>query len=111
MHVVWQEPRSDSSWRDVQFSGVHEIPHATLRAFADALAAGHAAALPAAALEPGTTPLGKGGYATVYSATLSNSCIAGAEGLLPLLCVYVRNQCTALVFMSCWYTSCVVHGA
>lgn len=64
----------------VQFSGVHEIPPETLRAFVDALAAGHAATLPTAALEPGTTPLGAGGYATVYSATLSSACIAGAEG-------------------------------
>ena len=76
----------------VQFSGVHEIPHKTLRAFVDALAAGHAASLPAAALESGTTPLGSGGYATVYSATLSSSCDAGAEGVcLQRMCFLVAG--------------------
>lgn len=59
----------------------------------DALAAGHEAKLPAAALEPGTAPLGSGGYATVYSATLSSSCIAGAAGTyLPPLPVLLNIQ-------------------
>lgn len=84
-------------WYAMQFSGVHEIPLEALRSFVDAFAAGHAATLPTTALEPGTTPLGSGGYATVYSATLSSSCIAGAEGdvfspLPALFCVALCSE-------------------
>ena len=56
----------------MQFSGVQEIPESPLRAVTEALVAGHVASLSDVALEAGTTPLGSGGYAIVFSGVLSS---------------------------------------